>query len=489
VENGLYRVELSNRGGVVRSWQLKRYRDDSRPPRTLDVVSPEGGQQLGWPLSLALDDADLEQRANQALFEVTPASAPQVPGEVAFEWSDGRLHIVKRLRFDESYAVEISTRVTFDGQPLAHSLAWRGGFGDETAFGHTQSVRIFFRNGNTLQPLLTDKLGNPDNRSQRLRQEGTLGYCGIEDRYFAGAFLPSGGGSSLALWHWKQEREKTDPQNKERKEKISVAEMAAGSTVPGPLSLHLFVGPKDLDVLGRQKPPLTELADFGWDWLEPISKALFYLLKWIYGYVHNYGWAIVVMTIGINMLLFPLKVKSWRSMQKMQKVMPEIQAIKQRYAKYSLRDPRKQEEQKEMMAVYKREGINPAGGCLPMLLQMPVWFALYQMLQAAIELRHAPWIGWVRDLAAPDPYYILPVMMGVTMYVMQKMTPVTTPDPVQQRMLTMMPIIFGGMFVIVPISSGLVLYILASNLVGMGQQWFLNKTSPLKPPRQHDKKK
>jgi YidC/Oxa1 family membrane protein insertase len=120
---------------------------------------------------------------------------------------------------------------------------------------------------------------------------------------------------------------------------------------------------------------------------------------------------------------------------------------------------------------------------------MPVWFALYQMLQAAIELRHAPWIGWVRDLAAPDPYYILPVMMGVTMYVMQKMTPVTTPDPVQQRMLTMMPIIFGGMFVIVPISSGLVLYILASNLVGMGQQWFLNKTSPLKPPRQHDKKK
>ena len=189
--------------------------------------------------------------------------------------------------------------------------------------------------------------------------------------------------------------------------------------------------------------------------------------------------AIFALTVGLNMLLYPLKAKSTRSMQKMQKVAPEVRQIQDRYKKYSMRDPRKQEMQKEVMVVYKREGINPAGGCVPMLFQMPIWFSLYRMLGVVIELRHAPWMAWIRDLSAPDPYYILPVLMGVTMYVMQKMTPVTTTDPAQQRMMTMMPLMFGGMFVIFPVASGLVLYILTSNLVNMGQQVFLNRSGPV----------
>jgi YidC/Oxa1 family membrane protein insertase len=134
---------------------------------------------------------------------------------------------------------------------------------------------------------------------------------------------------------------------------------------------------------------------------------------------------------------------------------------------------------KEVMAVYQREGINPMGGCLPMVLQMPIWFALYRMLNVTIELRHAPWLGWIHDLSARDPYYILPVLMGVTMYVMQKTTPMTATDPAQQRMLSWTPLMFGAMFVIFPVSSGLVLYILARNLVNMAQQWYLNRTEPV----------
>jgi YidC/Oxa1 family membrane protein insertase len=191
------------------------------------------------------------------------------------------------------------------------------------------------------------------------------------------------------------------------------------------------------------------------------------------------------MTIIINTVLFPLKVKSWRSMQKMQKVQPEIKAIQDKYKKYSVRDPRKQEMNKEMMAVYQREGVSPMGGCLPMLLQMPIWIALYSMLSATIELRHAPWIFWIKDLSAHDPYYILPILMTLTMYWMQKMTPMTTTDPMQQKMLTLMPLFMGILFF--RMMSGLVLYILTSNVIGISQQWYLNRTSPLKPSKEKKK--
>jgi YidC/Oxa1 family membrane protein insertase len=487
VENDLYRVEFSNRGGVVRRWELKKYRDDHKPQRTLDVVHPEAAAALGgWPLAIALEDAQLEARVNEALFEVTPAGPLRAPAEVMFEWGDGRVHVSKRLKFVSSYVVEVETSALLDGQPLAHGIAWRGGFGDDTVYGAAEQVRVFYHTQGKIQTLEHKKLGTPDRRDTRILEPGTVNYTGIEDRYFAAAFLPRAN-QPLALWHWRLEHEQA--QENGTSVKLPVAEMAAGTLTPGPLTVRLFVGPKDLEVLGSLNPPLSELVQFGWFGI--IARPLFYFLKWIYGYLPNYGWAIVLMTVIINMLLFPLKIVSWRSMQKMQKVMPEIKSIQERYKKYSMRDPRRQQMQQEIMAVYKREGVNPMGGCLPMLLQMPIWIGLYQMLNAAIELRHAPWFGWIQDLSARDPYYILPVMMGVTMYVMQAMTPVTTADPAQQRMMKMMPIMFGGMFIIIPISSGLVLYILTSNVVGMAQQWYLNRSAPAAAPAgaPHGKKK
>ena len=187
--------------------------------------------------------------------------------------------------------------------------------------------------------------------------------------------------------------------------------MAAGVATPGPLDLRVYVGPKSIDGLKAVRPPLNSLVQFGWWGF--IAEPLFYSPDVAPSTTcRNYGWAIVLITIAINMVMFPLKVKSMRAMQKMQKVAPEVKAIQERYKKYSMRDPRKAEMNKEVMAVYSREGINPLGSCWPTLIQMPIWFGLYRMLANTIELRHAPWFGWIHDLSAHDPYFILPVGDG-----------------------------------------------------------------------------
>ena len=488
VENDLYRVELSNRGGIVKSWVLKRYTDHERQP--LDLVQAQAAQQIGaWPLSLALADNALEAGANAGLYTASTAETTlRTPAELTFEWSDGKLRVTKTIKFDAGYLVDLDTQVTLDGKPLAHSVAWRGGFGDATEYNHADQVKVFYYVDGKIHALENKKLGQDENHAARKREEGTPRYAGMEDRYFAAAFLARGArpdelGTGLALWDWRSEREvKTG----DKTEKQFVAEMSAGSTAESPLALRLYVGPKALDELRALKPPLTELVQFGW--LGVVSEPLFYFLKWTYSHVvQNYGWAIILMTIAINVALFSLKVSSWRSMQKMQKAAPEMRQIQDRYKKYSMTDPRRQEMNTEMMALYKREGINPYGSCLPMLLQLPIWMALYSMLTVAIELRHAPWIGWVKDLSARDPYFILPVLMVITMWISQKMTPMTTVDPAQQRMMTMMPIIFGVMFLIFPVSSGLVLYIFTSTLIGIAQQWYLNKTAPAEAMRERKK--
>jgi YidC/Oxa1 family membrane protein insertase len=182
------------------------------------------------------------------------------------------------------------------------------------------------------------------------------------------------------------------------------------------------------------------------------------------------------------MLLFPLRISSYKSTMKMQRVAPEIKAIQEKYKKYKINDPRKAEMNQEVMAVYKREGINPAGGCFQMLVQMPIWIGLNRALGSAIEMRHAPWFGWIKDLSARDPYYILPVIMAGTMYLQTKITPMTTTDPQQQMMMKFMPLSFAAMFFIIPFSSGLAVYIMTGSLIGVAQQWYLNRAHPVTVP-------
>ena len=480
IESPVYVVEFSNRGGVVRSWRLKKYSDDQKPPHLLDLVNSAAAQQLGWPFSLVLSDAQLEAKANSALYEVTP-DQPNVsaPGEVTFHWSDGHLDVTKKLIFNLNYEMAAEVSVLLDGNPIPAALAWRGGFGDRAVYKAASLVTVYYKLNDKLELLQYKKLGVSGNQSQPALQNGPMEYLGIEDQFFTAAFLPDG--TQLSLWHWTQDHGIVDD-GKPASEPIS--EMAAGTTIAAPLRARLYVGPKDLKILEKTKPPLAELINFGWTGV--IAKPLLWILQTIQTKVPNYGWCIVLLTLVINFAMFPLKMKSWRSMQKMQKVGPEIRQIQDRYKKYSMTDPRKKKMNEEVMAIYSREGINPMGSCLPMLFQMPIWWALWRVLNGAIELRHAPWIGWIHDLSAKDPYYILPIGMAIMMYLMTKMTPQTTTDPAQQKMMSLMPLMFGFFFF--NLSSGLNLYMFTSNLVGIAQQVYLNRSEPL-PSRSKFKKK
>ena len=480
IESPVYVVEFSNRGGVVRSWKLKKYSDDQKPPHLLDLVNSAAAQQLGWPFSLVLSDAQLEAKANSALYQVTPDQPNwSAPGEVTFHWSDGHLDVTKKLIFDLNYEMAAQVSVLLDGNPIPAALAWRGGFGDRAVYKAASLVTVYYKLNDKLELLQYKKLGVSGNQSQPALQNGPMEYLGIEDQFFTAAFLPDG--AQLSLWHWTKDHGIVDD-GKPASEPI--AEMAAGTTIAAPLHARLYVGPKDLKILEKTKPPLAELINFGWTGV--IAKPLLWILQTIQTKVPNYGWCIVLLTLVINFAMFPLKMKSWRSMQKMQKVGPEIRQIQDRYKKYSMTDPRKKKMNEEVMAIYSREGINPMGSCLPMLFQMPIWWALWRVLNGAIELRHAPWIGWIHDLSAKDPYYILPIGMAIMMYLMTKMTPQTTTDPAQQKMLSLMPLMFGFFFF--NLSSGLNLYMFTSNLVGIAQQVYLNRSEPL-PSRSKFKKK
>jgi len=475
VENELYHVEFSNRGAVVKSWQLKKYKDDSKPQKILDVVHPDAAKETNaWPFSLVFDDPNLEKLANTGLYKISSDSnALSAPADLMFTWSDGHLQVSKTFHFDDSYTMSVQSSVTNNGTPVMAGLAWRGGFGDLTVTNPipVETVYVFYSEGGKLETFPHKKLDAPEKVGSIW--QGGKGFTGIEDRYFTAAFLPPLNSSvPLQTRYWKVFHTiKVD--GKDQGE--PVPEIAAATSIQ-PMDLRVYVGPKDYDDLKAMKPPLNSLVQFGW--LEFISDPLFHALKWLHTYVPNWGWAIVVLTLLINMLLFPLRISSYKTTLKMQRVAPEIKQIQERYKKYKMNDPRKAEMNKEVMAVYSREGINPVGGCFQMFLQMPIWFGLNRALSYAIELRHTRWL-WVDDLASKDPYYVLPVLVGITMYLVSKMTPVTTTDPQQAQMMKIMPITFSAMFIFFPFSSGLALYILTSSLVGILQQWYLNRSHPL----------
>jgi YidC/Oxa1 family membrane protein insertase len=245
---------------------------------------------------------------------------------------------------------------------------------------------------------------------------------------------------------------------------------------------RVFVGPKELEVLEKIPVPgvsgadndLNGLVDFGWWGI--IAKPLFLWLKWTYNHIiHNWGWAIVLQTLLISLALLPLRVSQMKSMLKMQRVAPQIKAIQERYKKYSLRDPRKAPMNEEISALYKKEGVNPAGGCLPLIIQMPFLFAYYRMLGTALDLRHAHWL-WIHDLSARDPYFLLPILLVVSMLITQRMTPQAGMDPAQQKMMTiMMPLMMG--FIFFNLAAGLNLYYGESNLISIAQQAIMNRTT------------
>jgi len=499
IDSPVYYIELSNRGGVVRSWTLKKYFDDQKPPRLLDLVNSSAAQELGWPFSLGCTDAQLESEANNGLYELTTSSvestsgasnapaldAPEVltaPATITFHWSNGHLDITKKLSFNADYQISAEVSAMLDGKPLACEIAWRGGFGDRTVYNAAQLASVFYQQGGSLNVLQYKKLGVSGNQTQPFQQPGAMEYAGIEDQFFAAAFIPNG--TDLYLSHWTQWHHFT-ANNQQTSQPM--AEMSVGSAAPGPVKFRAYVGPKDLALLGKVQPSLEGLVQFGWTGV--IAKPMLFILQWMHRYIPNYGWAIVVLTLALTMALLPIRIWTFHSMRKMQVVQPEMKAIQDKYRKYSMTDPRRGKMNEEMMAVYAKHGISPLsqlGGCLPMLLQIPFLWAFYRMLAGAIELRHAPWILWIHDLSAKDPYYVLPIAMAVTTYLSTKLMPTATAvDPAQQRMMLLMPLVF--VFIFFQLSSGLNLYYFTSNVVSVAQQLYLNRKEP--PPSRSKFKK
>jgi YidC/Oxa1 family membrane protein insertase len=476
VEGDLYRVTLSTEGAVIKSWVLKKYKDEKGDP--LDVVNQAACDQLGYPMGLSLADQALSGKLNGALYVAQsgePASGQaqgtlKAPTKLNFIYSDGQVEARKQLSFGPNYEIRVQASVREGQIYLPLGVVWSGGFGDYTLpFKVREAVaQAVYGNVGSITKVAERKL------KEALTIPGPFELAGLEDRYFADIFLPDSPETEFRLsrqtWNPKEWTEKEPP-------KPLLATLVYPQ--PKPLTVRLFVGPKDLDVLRSVKPPLDGLVDFGW--FSVVAKPLFVALDYIHDHwVHNWGWAIVVLTVIINLALFPLKLKSIRSAQEMQRVAPLVKEIQEKYKTYKMNDPRKQRMNEEMMKLYKEHGINPLGGCLPMVIQLPFLYGFYRVLDLSIELRHAPWIGCIKDLVMPDKCYLfgipvalLPTVMIVTMFILQKMTPVASADPAQQRMMMVMPLVFGIMFY--NFAAGLVLYWLTGNIVGILQQLAINK--------------
>ncbi len=296
-------------------------------------------------------------------------------------------------------------------------------------------------------------------------------YVGVEDQYFlsvADQFFLSAPKAPSKVLHVEYQPVSLPVPNDAKNRKRTFIGYTLREAAP--VSLAFYIGPKDLDGLKAVDPELDRRDRFR-DLPVP-GRAAAPGAQGINAYLGNYGWSIVALTLFINLLIFPLRHRSMVSMRKMQGLQPEIKAIQERFAKYKITDPERQKMNQEMMALYKQKGVNPASGCVPMILTMPVLYAFYAMLAASIELRGAPFGLWIQDLSLKDPYYVTPLLMGVSMFWQQRMMP-STADPVQQKMFLLMPVIFTTMFLAAP--SGLVIYWLMSNLMAIGQQYVTNR--------------
>jgi YidC/Oxa1 family membrane protein insertase len=469
IENDLFKITLTNRGALAKSWTLKKFDNDSETG-PLDLVNPAAAAQYGYPLSLWTYDENLTAKLNSDLYVLTRQG-----NKVTFEYSDADLQVRKTFTFDNTYVAKIETSVVYNGNTVAALPAWPAGFGDQVTPAFYAAGLIDYQFNKNIERLPIKKI------SSGATIPGPFHWAGTTDQYFAAIFIPDDPAavSMVTLRNPLNLSPQKDP--KDKINNVEVLGTAVGN-LHGPTVERVFVGPKELEVLQKTPIPgvtgadndLNGLIDYGWWGI--IAKPLFLWLKWTYKHVvANWGWAIVVQTLIISLLLLPLRVTQMKSMLKMQRVAPQIKSIQEKYKKYSMRDPRKAAMNEEISALYKKEGVNPAGGCLPMLIQLPFLFAYYRMLSTALDLRHAHWL-WIKDLSAADPIYVLPILMVISSLVTSRMTPAAGMDPAQQRMMTvMMPLMMG--FIFFRLAAGLNLYYAVVNVIGIAQQSVMNRTA------------
>jgi YidC/Oxa1 family membrane protein insertase len=469
VDTDAVHAVFTTAGGALKSWRLKRYLDEKGEP--LELV-PAGLQaDLPKPFTLASDDPALSARVRTALYQ---PSAPSLtlgssPGTLSFEFRDAS-GLTARKTFHlqpdgKAYVVTVEATIDVAGASKPAVLEW----GPALGLGYKpDGSREVPPQGVILRDTKPERLPIATIAEQP-RYDGTFRFAGVEEQYFMTVAMP---GTQTARIEYRPITLPVPDDAKGRSRNF----IAYSVGVSGPAAMSFFMGPKDLEILRAVDPQLVRAIDFGF--FAVLVVPMLRALKWLYGILHNWGWSIVALTIIINLLMFPLRHRSMVSMKKMQALQPQIKSIQDRYAKYKVTDPERQKMQQEMLALYKQKGVHPASGCLPMLLTLPVLYAFYQLLSSAIELRGAPFFGWIKDLALHDPYYVTPVVMGLTMFWQQRTMP-STADPVQRRIFLLMPIVFTVTFLWAP--SGLVIYWLVSNLLTIGQQYLTNRITNQAP--------
>jgi YidC/Oxa1 family membrane protein insertase len=468
VENDFVRAVFSTKGAVLKSWQLKKYLgEDGRPLDLVPSRVPEGSKR---PFTLKSDDAALDSTLANALFKPSADSVSvDAPATLTFEYRDASgLQARKEFAFtpEHPYIIGFTASVNRGGTAINPAVEWGPAIGTgmvSSGMTYSPSSQPIFLRERKATRVGFDKI------NEQRTAEGALGFAGVDDHYFLSAAVPSQRQVYV-------EYEPIEVRVPGSDRGLHFVGWSVRYAAP-PANEKFFFGPKDFDQLKAVMPELTYAIDFGMFSLLVVP--LLGALKWVNGFVHNYGWSIIVLTGLINIAMFPLRHKSVVSMRRMQEIQPEVKAIQDRYAKLKMTDPARSKMNTEMMNLYRERGVNPASGCVPMLLTMPVLFAFYAMLSVAIELRGAPWIGWIQDLSRYDPLFITPVVMGLTQFVQTKMSPATG-DPAQQKMMLFMPLIFMTMFIWAP--SGLVLYWTVSNMWAIGQQVLTNRI--IGPPTQ-----
>jgi YidC/Oxa1 family membrane protein insertase len=456
---------FTNRGARIKSWRLKHFFDANKQPLELVTTGLQNTHPL--PFSLHTPDEAMNATLNGALYHVDGEpganSATSTPVNLKFDYRNtAGVHAVKEFHLDPaSYIVGFRASVTAGDRTLNPAVQWGPGLGDVT--GET-SRYIKKAEGITFGAGKVQRL-DPKAIAKQSTYTGDFTYAGVDDHYFLTvALFP---GQSTVSY-----RPVTvpPPPNTKESPRDYVSYTIEPAHPGGPLKF--FFGPKDFDILASIDRDLVRAIDYGM--FSILVVPLLRSLKWVNGFVGNFGWSIVILTIIINAIMFPLRHKSVVSMRKMQEIQPEVKAIQDRYSKLKATDPGKQKMNQEMMALYKEKGVNPASGCVPMLLTMPVLFAFWSLLTYSIELRGAPFFGWIHDLSVYDPLYIFPVLMGISQVWQSRMTPSAAgTDPTQQKMMMyLMPIMMTFFFLWAP--AGLALYYLMSNLWGIGQQYATN---------------
>jgi YidC/Oxa1 family membrane protein insertase len=477
VENELYRIRFSNRGAQVTSWVLKKYKDADGQP--LDLVNKQAAAQFGYPLSLFTYDAGSRDKLAKALFVPSATGDLNAPATLSFTWSDGSLTARKSFSFDSSYVIHAETSVERNGAPVTALLAWPSGFGDQdTLPQYAKSTFNSMQGGKSSSDAYKKVVGGAT-------LNGPFDWVGVGDLYFAAIFLPDAPSQASTVQYHNEitvphNLKKPDPNATDRAPVLG----AAVGVIGGASSTRIYAGPKLIDVLKSVKatgadgkpdgPDIEPIVSFGW--MKFISEPLFLVLHWMHEHiVANWGWSILLLTLIINLCMLPTRITMMKSALKMQRIQPQMDAIKERYKKYKATDPRRADMNQEIFALQKKEGANMFGGCLPMLIQWPLLYGFYNMLSNVFELRQAHWL-WLPDLASPDPLHILPVFFIVSMFLVQYLTPSPGVDPAQQRMMAFtMPAVFG--FMTWSVASGLALYWACGNIVNIVQQTVMNRTS------------